>query len=142
MFDSLDNIYQTDPEKSTEGIPIEVGTNKNGEVIVMWVAEANHATNELFAKLVRKHDRAMEVSRRNPERRKKLWIRIVAEAILKRWEGVIDAEGKPVPATLDNKISALTRYDELMADILGTANDRNNYLPDDATNVEEDTAKN
>jgi hypothetical protein len=142
MFDALDSIYKTDPEKSAGGIPIEVGTNKKGEPIIMWVSEANHATNEKFAQLVRKYERAMELSRRNPARRKALWIKIVADSILMKWEGVLDQDDKDVPATLENKIQALTKYDELMADILGTANDRNNFLPDDAAGIEADTEKN
>jgi hypothetical protein len=141
-FKSLATLYKNDPTKSADGIPFEIGTNPDGSAITMVIAEANAMVNKKFAATLRKYDRALELSRKNPDRRNTIWVKIVAESLLMDWENVLDTEGKPVEATLANKINALTKYNELVTEVLSIANDRSNYVPDDGEAVEQDTEKN
>jgi hypothetical protein len=143
-FNSLDLLFKNDLEKSVNGVPHEIGRNEKDEPIILIVAEANNSSNEKFAKIARKYERSFEMSRRNAERRKQIWIKIVAEAILISWEGILDKDGREVPATLENKISMLGKYDDLLAEVLSVANDHSNYLPEDVDieEVNKETEKN
>lgn len=134
MFDSLEEIYKTDKKLVQEGAPITVGMNTLDKPIIMYVAEAG---NPKHKKAQRKYDRALEVARNNPERRKLLMAKIVAEGILMGWEGVLDSKNKEVEATLDNKIQALLKYDKLNVEVMDAATDIENYRP-----AEEETEKN
>jgi hypothetical protein len=136
---SLDKIYQNDPEKSSEGIPIDVGMNDDGTSITMYVAETNANTNKKFAKVTRKYERALQAARKNTERRKQLWAKIVAESVLVRWENVMQDDGTQLQPTVENKITVLLEYEDLMTEILAVANDKANYMPEE---VIQETEKN
>ena len=138
-FESLEELYKTDEDKSTQGVPITVGMNSRDEQIVMIVAEAG---SPLHRRIQRKYDRALESSRRSPEKRRMIMSKIVAESLLKGWSGVLDSDGNEVPYTTENGYEALMKYERLAVDIMEAAADPENFRPDDEIESVQDTEKN
>jgi len=138
-FESLDEMYKTDEDKSVNGVPITVGINIKDDPIIMVVAEAGSPHHR---KIQRKYDKALETSRRNSEKRRLVLSKIVAESLLKGWSGVLDSKGKEVPYTVENGIEALMKYEKLSFEVMEAATDPENFRPDDEIEAEEDTEKN
>jgi len=132
---SLEELYKTDEDKSAKGVPITVGMNEKNEPIIMVVAEAG---SPLHKKVQRRYDRALESSRRNPDKRRLVLSKIISESLLKDWSGVLDSEGNEVPYTKENGLDALMKYEQLSIEIMEAATDIENFRPDGI----EDTEKN
>ncbi|HUT42743.1 MAG TPA: hypothetical protein VMW95_00295 [Desulfobacterales bacterium] len=128
-FGSIEELYKTDETLVNEGAPITIGMNAKDEPIIMYVAEAG---NPKHKKAQRKYDRQLEIARNNPDRRRLLMAKIVAESILLGWKGVMDSKGKEVPYTIPNGIDALLKYDKLNIEIMDAATDIENYRPAEA----------
>ena len=126
MFESIDELYKTDETLVNEGAPITIGMNAKDEPIIMYVAEAG---NPKHKKAQRKYDRQLELARNNPDRRRLLMAKIVAESILVNWEGVLDSKNKEVKYTVKNGIDAILKYDKLNIEIMEAATDIENYRP-------------
>ena len=45
QIDSFEELYKIDKNKSENGIPVEIGLNRNDEPITMFVTEMNNAKN-------------------------------------------------------------------------------------------------
>ncbi len=133
-FGSIEELYKVDEKLANEGAPITIGMNVKDEPIIMFVAEAG---NPKHKKVQRKYDRALEVARNNPKRRKILMAKIVTEGILMGWSGVLDSKKKEIPYTIQNGIDAITKYDKLNIEIMDAATDIENYRPE-----EKETEKN
>jgi hypothetical protein len=125
-FGSIDDLYKTDETLANEGAPITIGMNAKDEPIIMYVAEAG---NPKHKKAQRKYDRQLEIARNNPDRRRMLMAKIVAESILTGWSGVLDSKSKEVEYTVQNGIDALLKYDKLNIEIMEAATDIENYRP-------------
>lgn len=138
-FESLDEMYRTDEDKSVNGVPITVGINTKDDPIIMVVAEAG---SPIHRKIQRKYDKALESSRRNSEKRRLVLSKIVAESLLKGWSGVLDSKGKEVPYTIENGIEAMMKYEKLSIEIMEASTDPENFRPDEEIEAEEDTEKN
>lgn len=126
-FGSLEELYKTDEDKSNKGIPVTVGMNEKNDPIIMVVAEAG---SKLHKKVQRKYDRALEASRRNPDKRRYILSKIISESLLKGWSGVLDSKGNEVPYTVENGIEALMKYEQLSIEVMEAATDIENFRPE------------
>lgn len=138
-FGSLEELYKTDEDKSSKGVPITVGMNEKDDPIIMIVAEAG---SPLHKKVQRKYDRALESSRRNPEKRRMVMSKIIAESLLKDWSGVLDSNGNEIPYNSKTGLEALMKYEQLSIEIMEAATDIENFRPDDDVDSVEETEKN
>lgn len=127
-FSTIDELYGNDSAKSLNGVPINIGLNRNNEPIMLYVAEAG---NPNHLKATRKYERALESSRHNHTKRRLINAKIIAESLLMDWSGIIDTNGAPVPASVENKIEALVRSNKLMGDVIDAASDRSNFMADE-----------
>lgn len=140
-FTTFDELFSVDKDKSENGIPIEAGLNHKGEPITFFIADISSAPAQ---KTFRKYDKAFESSRHIPKKRAMVWARFIAEAILKNWTGVIDKDGAEIPASKENKIAVLSRYDKFLTIVLEETNRAENFRPESDSELsgEEDTEKN
>jgi len=138
-FATFDDMYQVDEELSTEGVPIEWGFNAKDQPIKLFIAEAGNKNHQ---KARRKYEKALERSRKNKSRYELIMAKIVAEGVLVNWENILDSNGKTVPATIENKVAALDKYERLFIDVLEIANNPENFRPVDADDAEEETEGN
>lgn len=138
-FESLEELYANDADKSENGAEMDVGLNAKGEPIVFIVAEMGNSKSE---RAMRKYERALASSRYDRKKRMKIWAKILAEAILLDWRGVIDKDGNEVPPTLENRIEALSKYERLFMDVMEFSQNPNNFRPDSGLSPEEESEKN
>ena len=133
---TFEEIYEVDEEKSAEGVKIEWGFNAKDQPIQLIIAESG---NEKHQKARRKYEKALESSRRNRKRYELVMAKIVAEGILVGWNNILDTANKPVPPTVENKVTALSKYERLFIDVLEVANNPEHFRP---SQPEEETEKN
>lgn len=139
-MNTLDNLFKSDDKKSVQGVPIVVGTNHKNEDVTFFIAEIGNPNHE---KVQRRYSKQLERYRKNENLQQQIIAKIVAESILIDWEGVIDEDGEPISATLDNKITALTKYRKLFIEVMKEADDPANFVDVNAEmSPEEDTEKN
>ena len=138
---SLEEIYKIDENKSLNGVEYELGLNAKNEPMVLIIAEMGNVKNQ---KVMRKYDKALESSRHNKKKRQFIWAKVIAESILLDWSGMLDKKKKEVPATMENKIEMLVKYDGLFADIMEASQDKDRFRPDDQLDIdpEKDSEKN
>jgi len=137
-FKSLEENYQTDEKKSTEGIEIVVGINALEQPITMIVAQAG---NPKHREIQRKYEAALERARKSEKKRTLVMAKITAESILKNWHGVLDSEKNEIPYTVDVGTEALIRYEQLFLEILEASNNPSNFGLEEIEEIEE-TEKN
>ena len=140
MQSTFDEVYKSDEDKAVNGIRIVIGTNPRGGDVAFWIAEVNNPDHE---KAQRKRSKRLERTRKRNQQ-KQITCEIVAEGILKNWEGVLDSDGNEMPPTLENKTKALVKYPKLFADVMDVATDPQFYAEDevDPEEAEADTEKN
>lgn len=126
-FASLEELYANDADKSENGTVMEIGLNVKGEPIKLIVAEMGNSKSE---KAMRKYERALASCRHDRKKRMQIWAKILAEAILLDWQGVLDKDGNEVPPTLENRVQALTQYERLFADVMEFSQNPNNFKPE------------
>lgn len=138
---SLEEIYKVDENKSLNGVEYELGLNAKNQPMILIIAEMGNEKNQ---KVMRKYDKALESSRHNKKKRQFIWAKIMAESILLDWSGMLDRKKREVPATMDNKIEMLIKYDGLFLDIMEASQDKDRFRPDDESNIdpEKDSEKN
>jgi len=127
-FSSLKDIYEVDEVKSREGVWMEWGMNAKDEPIRLLIGEVNNIKHQ---KARRRYEKALETSRKNRKRYEYIMAKVVAEGLLFDWEGILDSDSKPVEATMQAKIAALTKYEPLFYDVLKTADSPELYRPDE-----------
>jgi hypothetical protein len=137
---SFDEIYAKDESKSENGVPMDIGINKKGEPIVFIVAEMGNSKNE---KTMRRYEKALESARRDKKRRRAVWAKILSESVLLDWKGVLDSDGNEMAPSVQNKITALEKYERLFTDVMTFSQDPENFRPDDGeADPAEDSEKN
>ena len=136
---SLEEIYQMDEDKSLNGVEYELGLNAKNEPMILIIAEMGNTKNQ---KVMRKYDKALESSRHNKKKRQFIWAKVIAESILLDWSGMLDKRKKEVPATMENKIEMLVKYDGLFTDIMEASQDKDRFRPDDKSDPDKDSEKN
>jgi len=105
---------------TTDTYDLYVGDNNKGEEIIFVVGRTGRPEHETVA---RRFSKQLERSRRNKDKYRKVLIEVAARSLLIDWENLIDDDGKPVPCTLENKISVLTDYPDLFSSVIETASD-------------------
>jgi len=139
-MNTLESLFKSDENKAVKGVPIIVGTNQYDNDVVFYIAEIGNPNHE---KVQRRYSRQLERYRKKEDLQQQLLVKIVAESILIDWEGVLDDLGQPIEATLENKITALTKYRKLFLEVMQEAGDPSNFaVVEDETTPEEDTEKN
>lgn len=133
MKSTFDELFKTDKETTR----LSVGFNAKDEEVFLVVAEAGSPSHK---KAQRKYTKALEASRRNEKKQNRIMARICAESILVDWENVLDEKGKPIEATVENKIDMLTQYERLMLAVIDTATEFSNFKND--PEAEAETEKN
>ena len=121
---------------TTDTYELYIADNHKGDPILFTVGRTGRPEHE---KVARRYSKALERSRRNPDRHKKILIELTAKAILLDWSGLIDDTGKPVPCTEATRIEVLTKYPDIFSLVLETASDASFFRDEDE---EAETEKN
>jgi hypothetical protein len=137
-FATLEDIYEVDEEKAIDGVWIEWGMNAKDEPIRLLIGEVN---NKKHQKARRRYEKALETSRKNKKRYEFIMAKVLAEGLLFDWEGILDSNGKAVPASMDAKVAALVKYEPLFFDVLKTADSPELFRADEP-DAEDDTEGN
>jgi len=117
---TFDTLFST----KEDGVEIFMGTNKNGTDVFFTIAESGNPNHE---KAQRKYAKQLEAARKQPKKEHWLMSKIMAEAIVTNWRGVIDEKGKEIPCTLENKIDAFNRHKKLFYAVLKEATNEDNF---------------
>jgi hypothetical protein len=143
MQDTFIDLFKTDDDLAKNGVKIEVGYNSQNKPVILTVAEAGNPKHEAVQ---RRYAKALENTRRNPDRHRAVLCKVVAESILLDWDGVLDEDGNERECTLENRIEALITYKKLFYAVMDAAADEGNFKlqPDELSpeEVEEDTKGN
>jgi len=133
---TFEDLFETDDELATNGVPIDYGENSKGGKIVFWVAEAGNPNHE---KQQRRRAKALDRARGKPDVQRKLTCEIVADSILPKWAGVLDANEKEIEPTRDNKIMYLFKYKKFFLDVMEAAMDMRNFRASAEDDMGEDS---
>jgi hypothetical protein len=136
---TFDQLFSYDPKKSEDGVKEIVGVNAKGKDVVFHIAEAGSEKHE---KVQRRYAKMLEKTRKTPKEHDKVIARIIAEALLVNWEGVLDDKQKPIEPTVENKTEMLVKYRRLRQKVMEVAVDEERYLPEGDDQAEEDTEGN
>ncbi len=117
-----------------DGVEIFMGTNSKGGDIFFTIAENG---NEKHEKAQRKYAKQLEAARKNPKKEHYLMAKIMAEAIVTSWRGVLDDDGAELAPTMENKVDAFNRYKKLFFAVLKEANNEENFMDSDDLSPEE-----
>ena len=81
------------------------------------------------------YEKALEASgyrkKEEPEQKLRALYTAVATGILKDWKEVVDADGKPIPFSVDNATEVLLENPDLASRVLSEANDLSNVRRED-----------
>jgi hypothetical protein len=123
-----------------DGIDIHMGINANGDDIMFRLRESGCKEHE---KAQRKYKKSLALTRKNPDKEHEVLSKIVAEAIIVDWSGVLDEKGKKLPCTFENKLENLKKYKKLFYEVLTEATNEENFRDvDPEYNEAKDTEKN
>lgn len=137
---TFEALFEFDDALAEKGARMHYGQNAKGEDIVFIVAKMGNPNHE---KEFMRRQRQIQAHRHNSTAQNRIAAEIVGKTILLDWEGVLDKEGQPMEATLENRINVLTKYKELRAIISDFADDNFNYIDDGADlDAETDTEGN
>jgi hypothetical protein len=129
-MNTFDQLFTT----NEDGVEIFMGTNSKGGDIFFTIAESG---NEKHEKSQRKYAKQLETARKNPKKEHYLMAKIMAEAIVTNWRGVLDDDGNELAPDMENKIDAFNRYKKLFFAVLKEANNEENFIDIDDLSVEE-----
>ena len=81
------------------------------------------------------YEKALEASgyrkKEEPDEKLRALYTAVATGILKDWKEVVDADGKPIPFSVDNATEVLLENPDLASRVLSEANDLSNFRRED-----------
>ena len=81
------------------------------------------------------YEKALEASgyrkKEEPDQKLMALYTAVATGILKDWKEVVDADGKPIPFSVDNATEVLLENPDLASRVLSEANDLSNFRRED-----------
>lgn len=129
------DVFNIDEDKSENGAEHIIGY-RDGKPIILKITEAGC---DLHIAAQRKYQRALERTRGNKSENHKVWASVVAEGLLVGWENLLDANGKVIPPTIENRTQALIGNERLMNEVTGFAGDSTNFQREAA---EDETEKN
>lgn len=118
-----------------QGKEFFMGVNANGTDVYISIAENG---NPLHEKVQRKYAKQLEAARKNPKKEHWLMSKIMAEAIVTGWRGIIDEDGNEIPCTMENKVDAFNRHKKLFYAILKEATNEENFKADDVFDTDDD----
>lgn len=119
------NAKRNDPAKFTEGAWVEIMGGR------FKVARAGNSTYE--SALERSgYRRAV-----GPDEKEQALMRALAEGILKDWDDVVDAKGKPIKYSVESATAVLEENPDLMTRILAEAQRMENFRRDDISDQAE-----
>ena len=127
-----------------QGKEFFMGVNTNGTDVYFTIAENG---NPLHEKVQRKYAKQLEAARKHPKKEHWLMSKIMAEAIVTGWRGVIDNDGNEIACTMENKVDAFNHHKKLFYAVLKEATNEENFkdddliLDDDNDDVYEEPAK-
>ena len=124
---SLYEAYETDPKLEKEGVHIEVGTTKKGEVATIRVRRAGGA-NQMFSKVFEQkskpYRRLLEIPGAiDPAIQEKLMREVYADSIVVGWENIEDRQGNPIPFSKENVIKLFAELPELFKRVVRESQD-------------------
>jgi hypothetical protein len=120
MKSTFEHLYSV----NEDGVNIPMGTNSKGDDIVFKLRESGCKEHE---KAQRKYKKSLSLTRKNPDKEHEILSRIVAEAIIVDWSGVLNDKGKPLECTFENKFENLKKYKKLFFEILTEATNEENF---------------
>lgn len=135
MKSTFDSMYVVDTKIASEGKWFPLGINDKGAEIKFLVAMAG---NDRHQKAQRKYAKALEKTRWSSVKHRAIMARVVSEGLFLSWDGVLDENGDLVEPSMENRIKALIKYEDLFVEVLNIANDRANFSDDDETPLTEE----
>ena len=123
-MNTLDSLFATDEKLENEGIEVPVGINNKGGTVSLMIGAFQNPKHE---KALARHNKLLQASKKNPERRKEIMAKVMAEGVLFDWVGMLDDAGKKLKYTPQEGAKALMKYKALYMMVLETAADEQNY---------------
>ena len=117
---TFDYLYST----NEDGVKVYMGINAKGDDIIFKLRESGCKEHE---KAQRRHKKSLSLTRKNPDKEHEVLSKIVAEAIIVDWSGIIDEKGKAIACTFENKFEALKKYKKLFYEVLKEATNEDNF---------------
>ena len=117
---TFEYLYST----NEDGVDVHMGINAKGDDIIFKLRESGCKEHE---KAQRRHKKSLSLTRKNPDKEHEVLAKIVAEAIIVDWSGVLDEKNKPVECTYENRFEALKKYKKLFYDVLTEATNEENF---------------
>ncbi|MCA0944491.1 hypothetical protein LCM08_06180 [Salipiger pacificus] len=132
----LHTLFATDKTVEREGIMIEVAEGIRFRV--RRAGGSNKRYGERLSALLKPHKRAVEMGTMDEAVARRLMVQAFVEACLIDWEGVTDADDKPLEFTTENAIALFLELPELFDAVSAQAEKAANFRSLEA----EDAAKN
>lgn len=119
---SLYEAYETDPQLEKDGVHLEVGTNKNGEIATIRMRRAGGA-NQQFAKVFefksKPYRRLMDIpGALDPKVQERIMREVYAESVVVGWENIEDRDGNPLPFSKENVVKLFTDLPDLFRTVV------------------------
>lgn len=118
--------FSTDPKLEAEsGVLLDYGAS--GKILIHRAGGANKKFAAVLTAKLKPYRRQIEAGTMDDGVASRILAEAYADSVIKEWEGVCDAEGKPIPFTRDNVIKLLTDLPELFKDIQEQAASVSNF---------------
>jgi hypothetical protein len=134
MKSTFEQLYTT----NEDGVNVPMGINANGDEIIFKLRESGCKQHE---KVQRKYQKSLSLARKNPDKEHEILCRIVAEAIIVDWKGVLNEKGKPIACTFDEKFENLKKYKKLFYEVLSQSSNEENFNEIDPEYTSDTAAK-
>lgn len=129
------DMYGADKQKEVDGITLDFGEFK---IKIARAGGANLNFAKVMEEISRPYRRAMAQNVLDPKIGERILAEGYAKAIVKKWEGVKDADGNDLPFSVDNCIKLFTDLPDLFAAVREEAEKLANFKKA----AKEDEAKN
>lgn len=138
---SLFKQFGTDKEKEVEGVEVSYGFNEDGteiKFLISRMTKSNKAYSKALEKATRPYRRQFELGTMNEQKAEDIFMEVFSTTILKGWENVQDADGKPIEFSRFKAVDLFKALPDLYQDLQEKANSaalfREEVLEEEAKN--------
>lgn len=112
------DVFKTSSVNEEKGVALDYG---EFAIVIKRAGPSNKKYVQMMTAINDKHGRAIRLGSIDEEELEKQIIEVFAKTIVVDWREVTDAEGNPLPFSVDNCIKLLTDLPDLFADIRNQA---------------------
>ncbi|MGQ0664604.1 MAG: hypothetical protein ACT4P2_13710 [Pseudomonadota bacterium] len=106
--------FTTDPVLETEGIVLDYGDFK---ITIARAGGANRKFGKALDAKLKPHRRQIELGTLDDKLATRLMAEAYAEAVVRGWSGMTDADGHPLPFSRENAVQLLSDLPDLFRDV-------------------------